>query len=112
MINNRDSFRLRKQIEVSWSIPEQQIGGQGKIYNVSLSGMSFETDKLFKPEHGMGMCFTSAQVTAFPPKGKLVWFKKAGKDKGHFHCGIRFIKASVPYPPMGPMDGRQYFKVS
>lgn len=92
MINNRGSFRLRKQIDISWSIPEQKAEGNGRIYNISLTGMSFETDKLFLPDHGMVMCFKLEGVPAFPLKGKLVWFGKVGEDKKHFKCGIRFLK--------------------
>jgi hypothetical protein len=93
MINIRDSFRLRKQMDIIWSVPEQQIEGQGNILNISVSGMCFETDKLFLPEHGMSMCFSAAQIPPLPPKGKLLWFKKAGKQR--YQCGIKFFKDST-----------------
>jgi len=98
MINNRDSFRLRKQMDVIWSVPEQQAGGEGNILNISLSGMSFETDRLFSPEHGMSIHLKSAQIPPLPSKGKLVWFRKAGEGNRHYQCGIRFFKESVYSP--------------
>jgi hypothetical protein len=97
MINIRDSFRLRKQMDVTWSVPEQQTGGNGNILNISLSGMAFETDKLFSPEHGMIINFSAAHIPPLPPKGKLLWFKKAG-DKKHYQCGIKFLKATAGNP--------------
>jgi hypothetical protein len=57
--------------------------------------MSFETDRLFHPDHGMVICFKVAQEPSFPPKGKLVRFKKVGEGNDHYHCGIRFSKDSA-----------------
>ena len=94
MINSRDSFRLRKFIDVFWSVPQQKVEGMGKIFNISLTGMSFETDKLFKPDHGMIINFSDAQIPPLPVKGKLVWFKKVGESKNHYQCGVRFVKDS------------------
>ena len=59
---------------------------------MSSSGMSFETDRLFSPEHGMSILFKIAEIPSFPAKGKLIWFKKVGEGKNHYHCGIRFLK--------------------
>lgn len=95
MINNRDYFRLRRQIDLTWSVPSQRVEGKGKIFNISLSGMSFETDRLFNPEHGMDISFSSAEIPALPPKGKLVWFKKVGESNSHYQCGIKFFKDST-----------------
>ena len=90
MINNRQSFRLRQQFDISWFIPEQKIEGEGIIFNISLSGMLFVTDKLFKPEHGLTLFFTAAHAPAFPPKGTLVWFKRVGRGESQYQCGVRF----------------------
>jgi hypothetical protein len=95
VINNRDYFRLRKQMDVSWSVPEQQAGGRAKIFNISLSGMSFETDRLFNPDHGMSIYFSDAGIPPLPVKGRLVWFKKVGEGKSHYQCGIRFLGDST-----------------
>ncbi|MBF0571860.1 MAG: PilZ domain-containing protein [Candidatus Omnitrophica bacterium] len=79
MINNRQSFRLRKQFYVTWSVPVKKIEGEGIIFNISRSGMLFVTDKLFEPDQGLDMFFRIEQVPSFPSKGKLVWFRKAGR---------------------------------
>jgi len=92
VINKRDSFRLREHIDIGWSIPEQKIEGKGKIFNISLTGMSFETDKLFQPDHGMKMSFSATGIPSFPTMAELVWFKRAGEGKKHYQCGIRFSK--------------------
>ena len=84
MINNRQSFRLRKQFDVTWSIPDQKIKGEGKIFNISLSGLLFATDKLFVPEHGL--------IISFPSSGKLTWFSRKSKTgKAYYLCGVKFL---------------------
>ena len=95
MINNRDYFRLRKLINATWSIEEQRIEGKANIFNISLSGMLVETDKLFNPEHGMFICFKAEEIPALPLKGKLVWFNKVGEGHSHFLCGIKILKDST-----------------
>jgi hypothetical protein len=97
MSDTRQNFRLRKQMDVMWSIPEQNLTGTGKIFNVSLTGILFETDKLFTPSHGMVIHFSMPGVRMFPPSGKLKWFKRTG-DEAHptYQCGVRF---PFPSPP-------------
>jgi len=95
MINNRDYFRLRRLMDVSWFISEQNIEGKGKIFNISLSGILFETDRLFTPEHGMSISFKSEEIPPLPLKGKLVWFNKVGEGNSHYQCGVKFFKEST-----------------
>jgi PilZ domain len=92
MINNRQSFRLHKQLDVAWSIPDQKMGGEGKILNISREGMLFTTDKLFLPEHGLVIGFKVAQIPAFPSKGHLIWFsRKLGEEGAYYRCGVKFL---------------------
>ncbi len=72
MLESRQNFRLYKHIDMTWSIPTQNIEGKGKIFNISLSGVLFETDKAFKPDHGLIVHLHSAQIPSLPQKGKLV----------------------------------------
>ena len=98
MINNRGSFRLRKPIEISWSVPEQKTEGMGRILNISRSGLNFETDRLFAPDHGMTVRFKSAEISPLPSQGIIVWFRKVGKANEHLQCGIRFPQESTYSP--------------
>ena len=98
MMDGRQNFRLRRQIEIAWSVPEQKVEGQGKVFNVSISGMLFETDKLFDPQHGMAMLFCAPQIPAFPSQGKLVWFRKGGEGQSHYQCGIKFPTTTSVIP--------------
>lgn len=98
MINDRQSFRLRKQFECRWSVPDQKIEGEGIIFNISRSGMLFVTDRLFEPEHELIMSFNVKQSPPFPPKGKLVWFRKVGEDDGHYQCGVKFLNEFAANP--------------
>ena len=95
MIDNRQSFRLRKQFDIVWSVPDQKIKGEGIIFNISLSGMLFVTDRLFEPKLVLNMRFTSAQAPSFPPQGRLAWFRKIGKENLRYQCGVRFLKEDI-----------------
>jgi len=95
MINDRQSFRLRKQLDLAWSLPDQKIEGEGMIFNISRSGMLFVTDKPFDPEHGLMMHFSVKQSPPFPSKGKLAWFRKAGNERPGFQCGVKFTSEAV-----------------
>ena len=99
MIKSPRSFRLRKQIDVIWSVPSQKIEGEGLIFNISRTGMLFVTDKLFDPSEKLTMCFKAAQVPSFPSKGELVWFRKVGKGGAQHQCGIRFADGAIQNPP-------------
>ncbi len=90
MIENRQSFRLRQQIDLDWSVTDQKTEGKGTAFNVSKTGMLFETDRLFSPEHGMTLSLKCEETPTLPQKGKLVWFRKVGENKAHYLCGIRF----------------------
>jgi PilZ domain len=98
MISDRQSFRLRKQLELAWSVPDQKINGEGTIFNISRSGMLFVTDRLFVPEHELIMGFSVKGVPSFPPKGKLVWFRKVGEDQSHYQCGVKFLNDLAANP--------------
>lgn len=95
MIEKREHFRLHKQVDVAWSVPGQDVRGQGVIFNLSLRGMLFETKKLFEPEHGLVMSFQIPEIPDFPSQGKLVWFRKVGQKQNHYQCGIKFLKETA-----------------
>ena len=90
-IDARGSFRLRQLIDFNWSVPEQGMEGTGKIYNLSMSGIMFQTNKFFKPDHRMIILLSSAMVPALPSKGKLMWFSRRPKAGGYL-CGVEFVK--------------------
>jgi hypothetical protein len=93
MFDKRQNFRLRQQLEFKWSVPDQNIEGRGLIFDVSARGVLFETDKLFKPEHGLVMTFKVNAVPAFPAQGRLQWFKKiGGPPRDRYQCGVKFAR--------------------
>jgi len=97
--NSRKSFRLHKELDVTWSIPEQNIGGTGRISNISLEGMLFITDQLFVPDHKLIICFSVVQVPAFPSKGHLTWFnRESGEGEDHYRCGVKFLYETILSP--------------
>ncbi len=99
MIDHRQSFRLRKQLDVTWSIPDQKTGGEGRIFNISLEGMLFTTDKLFVPEHKLVICFRVAEIPSFPSQGHLTWFsRQRGEEEACYRCGVRFLSEETLRP--------------
>lgn len=98
MINNRRNYRLRKQLDVSWSIPDQKTEGNGIISNISMSGVLFVTDRLFNPEHDLIVALRSTEIPAFPSKGKLMWFRKVGKARTQYQCGVQFLHEAATSP--------------
>ncbi|MEI7999154.1 MAG: PilZ domain-containing protein [Candidatus Omnitrophota bacterium] len=91
-VNSRGNFRLRKFMDIHWSIPEQDIEGTGKVLNLSSTGIKFQTDKFFKPEHKMIILLSTPLIPSFPPKARLMWFNKSPKLGGYL-CGVEFVKS-------------------
>jgi hypothetical protein len=91
MINRRQHFRLHTQFDITWSVPDQKSEGDGIIFNISLQGMLFATDRHFEFEREQEMCFKAEQTPFFPSKGKLVWFKKISAQGGRYLCGVQFL---------------------
>ncbi len=97
MINNRQSFRLRKQFDIHWSIPQQKVQGEAQVFNVSRTGVMIVTDRMFDPEHGMVIHLSAQDIASLPTKGKVMWFKKIGKGRTlRYQCGLKFIDAHNP----------------
>ncbi len=106
MINRRQHFRLRKQLDVHWTVPSQKAQGQGIILNISLPGMLFVTDRLFKAEDGLKMNFSVEGVPSFPAQGNLVWFRRIGAQGERYLCGALFsIETLKSRPWIQWMDG-------
>ena len=88
-------------MDILWSIAGQGFQGNGKLFNISVSEMLFETDQMFEPKHGIEMSFSSEQMPAMPPNGKLIWFRKVTQGQKRYQCGIRFVKEPASYQAWG-----------
>ena len=95
-MEGRRHLRIRQFIDATWSMPGEDIAGQGKIINLSASGLLLQIDSSFKP---LDHCVLS--VDPFiddkkPPflnkKGLVIWFRKIQTSKYVYQCGLEFLK--------------------
>ena len=95
MLENRRHMRIRGITDIRWAVLGTDDSGEGKVYNVSASGLLLETDGKFNPKHP-GNIFIDAfgqDPLAFgPKKGKLVWLRRMPAGRQGYQCGIEFTR--------------------
>ena len=90
-LEGRRHFRLRRHLNVNWSIDAQGLQGAGKIYNISLSGIAFETDKPFKASQSVIFQLQSDEIKALPVNVSLRWWRPVLSGGRGYLCGVAFI---------------------
>ncbi len=91
MNDGRRHFRLRRHVDVEWSIEAQGLKGKGKIYNISLSGIAFETDKPFKASQAVVFQLTSSELKFLPAQASLRWWRPVMSWGRGYLCGVVFV---------------------
>ena len=93
MFENRRHFRLKHYMDVNWNVHGQEEAGEGTVFNLSLSGALFQTDKVFKPADNCVVLLKSQNADApfEEKKGRLMWFKRISTPEDRFQCGIQFL---------------------
>lgn len=97
MLENRRHLRIRQPMDVTWSVPGEDITGQGQITNISSSGLLLQIDSSFKP---LDKCilsidpeFSEEEKNPFlNKKGKVVWFRKIQNPRYSYQCGVEFLR--------------------
>ncbi|MCA9407703.1 MAG: PilZ domain-containing protein [Candidatus Omnitrophica bacterium] len=92
--DTRENLRVNERKSIQWHIKESALRGQGRIHNISTSGMLLETNSNFKP---YDQCVFSFDTTLnhnnyIPQYGRLVWFKKKNFSGNRYLCGIKFVE--------------------
>lgn len=94
MLDNRRHIRIREITDVRWTVLGSELLGEGKILNISFSGMLLQTDGHYDP-HVRGKFYVDAlgaePLVFGPKKGHVVWTKRIENTQG-FQCGIEFEK--------------------
>ncbi|OGX07261.1 MAG: hypothetical protein A2Z88_06210 [Omnitrophica WOR_2 bacterium GWA2_47_8] len=97
---SRASLRVKENAAVRWSIKDSELRGEGRLVNVSTSGMLLEANSAFTPiersvfsvqspaANGSGAAF-------LPQEGRLVWCKKKPFSRNRILCGIQLIDPST-----------------
>ncbi len=94
-MESRRHLRIRQLMDVTWSMPGEDIAGQGQILNISSSGILLQIDNSFRP---LDKCVLSIdpeigeeRVPFLNKKGKVVWFRKIQSPHYLYRCGVEFL---------------------
>ena len=89
----RRGLRIKESLPVRWSTPEGETG-EGKILNISTSGLLLDTNKDFSPVEQARFSLESLGLSNghfLPQEGRLVWSKSQGARNNRL-CGIEFVQ--------------------
>ncbi len=101
MLENRRHMRIREITDIRWTVLGTDDIGEGKVLNISTSGLLLQTDASFNPQH-RGTVFIDAsgpEPLAFgAKKGKLIWLRRMPEGRKGYQCGVEFLKDVVDTP--------------
>lgn len=88
----RRNVRVGDNRELIWHLQNSDLKGQGRIRNISTSGMLLETNGLFIPNNRCTFLFsTSLGIDNYVPKqGRVIWTKKKTEKENKYLCGVQF----------------------
>ena len=95
-MDTRRHLRIRQLMDITWSMPGEDMTGQGQIVNISSSGLLLQIDGSFKP---LDNCILSVDPSLdeegrspfAQKKAKVVWFRKINTSKYSYQCGLEFL---------------------
>ncbi len=90
----RQNIRVEDKRRVVWHLQNSDLKGQGRVRNISSSGMLLETNGLFIPHNRCVFSFnTQLGIRNYIPKqGKVVWSKRKKGKANKYLCGVRFVE--------------------
>ncbi len=97
MINEaRKNLRIKENFGVAWRLKDTRTGGQGRILNMSASGLLMETENPVFPDETSGVfqldSFLHGPDNFLPHEGRLVWSQK--KNRNRILCGVEFTNVN------------------
>lgn len=101
MLENRRHIRIRELTDVRWTILGSEIAGEGKVYNISESGLQMQTDGHFTPRVTGLMFIDGHDETPLPfgaKKGRIVWLRRMPEGRTGYQCGVEFVQTSWDKP--------------
>ncbi len=96
MLENRRHFRVRELLDTHWAIPGRDAIGKGKIYNVSASGVLFQTEGFFKIPERFVLIIDTPIGPIVTKKTKVVWFRRVQIPMQGYLCGLEFTDLHDP----------------
>ena len=90
----RGSLRIKEQLPVRWRIKDTNFSGEGRVLNISTSGLLLETPNVSAADQSV-FNLESLKGNGFvlPKEGRLVWSRVKGLGSRKF-CGLEFIEPS------------------
>jgi archaellum component FlaC len=98
VFEQRQSFRIKENVPVRWQIKDSRLSGEGRVLDISSSGMLFEAHTPFPP---IDRCvflvenMQKRQPQFVPAMGRLVWSKRKRFQGNKFLCGVEFIEPAA-----------------
>jgi cell division protein FtsB len=94
---HRSSLRVQDNQEIKWTTKDGHSQGQGRIRNISSSGMCLETDYVPNPSDQWLLSFypTTTSQNYIPSSGQLVWHRRRKTGSAKQFWGIRFGDATA-----------------
>jgi len=88
----RRSLRVKERLPVCWRVKNTNLSGEGRVLNLSTSGLLLETGNISPMEQSVfNLESLRSNGFALPREGRLVWSK--AKSLGHKRlCGLEFIE--------------------
>ncbi len=90
----RRSLRVKENLPVRWRIQDGYESGEGKVLNISTTGVLLQTRKDFAPMEKTVFALESLGAVNghfLPKQGRLVWSKTSGFRNNRI-CGLEFIQ--------------------
>ncbi|MCA9400333.1 MAG: PilZ domain-containing protein [Candidatus Omnitrophica bacterium] len=81
---------------ILWNVVDSRLKGQGRVKNISASGMMLEARSPIQPNRN-DLYFFDADLgnqNYVPQTGRVVWSKKKNRTKDQFICGVEFVEPS------------------
>jgi hypothetical protein len=107
-------MRIREVTDIRWTIAGTDIAGEGKILNISTSGLLLTTDSKFNPQK-QGLLEIKGDGEDLPfgtKKGKVVWLRRMPEGRPGYQCGVEFDKKAPLDKPLYDWIDRKTQEIS
>lgn len=89
---SRRHVRVKENTRLMWHMKEHGLVGQGRIRNISNSGMLAElaSASAFPEKNAFSFYFNPNDTAYIPQAGNLVWHRKRRFSRDKYFCGFEF----------------------
>ncbi|MFC1510102.1 PilZ domain-containing protein [Candidatus Omnitrophota bacterium] len=92
----RRNPRVKNRSRISWHIKDSELMGQGRVLNLSSTGMLLESNSALEPTINsfLSLNSLSGKNNYFPQFGRIVWHKRINTFKDKILFGVEFVNPS------------------